>query len=66
MCEPYKTSDEKTLIFKLNKAELIAIESGLQLLAIEWKNDKAMKESLEDAYYTLTDLIRQEALGRSK
>jgi ADP-dependent phosphofructokinase/glucokinase len=64
--DPYTVDDEKNINLKINKAELIAIESGLQLLAIEWKNDKTMKESVEDAHYTLTDLIQQEALGRSK
>ncbi len=59
-CDPYRTDEEKTLNFKLNKAELIAIESGLQMFAIECRDDKSMRESVEDAHFTLRDLIIQE------
>jgi hypothetical protein len=60
----YTVGEERNLVFKLNKAELIVIESGLQLVAIEWKDSKVMEESVEDAHYTLMDLIKQEDIQR--
>ncbi len=57
---PYMVDEEKNINLKINKAELIAIESGLQLVAIEWAESEAMRESVEDAHFTLRDLIIQE------